>query len=325
MIFSFVFKNSEIQLNLAPIFDILGENGYLLHRELVALEGMLNKDSRDFELRGLMEEAVAGFSSENAGKSFLDAIQSSPVESGSDVKPVISTLDTCFVDSAGVSEGLQPPSTPKSVSRKLSDTLSDDGKPLSEMETPKAGRTALKVAQTQEDAANKFLKELMDHKSDVQAGDVLLAVLECGSKEASENPRDAASFYCLYVTFSYLIKKESDQQLAKLGFGIKSATDLIEYSRLCLLRCLKISNQALSLGMTVNAEAFCLAQKYFIRLCATVAMGRYQVCFVSARCSLRAASTTAPPDDTVSDAGSCDCFNRDRQKRIRSATSGSIR
>jgi len=222
----------------------------LLHRELAELEGTLNKDAGIFELPDLIEESVAGLSSETAEKSFLAAIHSSPAENRNDEKPALSAVDSSFVDSAAVIEDLQAPSTPESISRKLSDTQSEDGKHLSEMETPKAGRSAVKMAQTQRDATRKLLKELIDHKSDVQAGDVLLAVLEFGAKEASENPRDAASFYCLYVIFSYLIKNENDQHLAKLGFGIKGATDLIEYSRLCLLRCLQISNQALSIGMT---------------------------------------------------------------------------
>jgi len=70
LIFFIHFKNTEIQLNLASLFNILGENGYMLHLELAELEGTL-KDSRDFALPGLIEEAVAGFSSGTAEKSFF--------------------------------------------------------------------------------------------------------------------------------------------------------------------------------------------------------------------------------------------------------------
>jgi hypothetical protein len=86
--------------------------------------------------------------------------------------------------------------------------------------------------------------------SNLTGGDIFLAILEHGSVAASRSPRDVSIFYCLYILFAFVINRESDIALSKIGFGVTNGLDVLEYARKCLLRCLMISNEAMSIGMT---------------------------------------------------------------------------
>ena len=263
---------AEIQFNLSSMFDVLGEEGYCLHRDLIDVANVLTtedssgEDAGSFKMSDIIQEAIAEFSTESTENTLFEALKSTPAGSGSrdGMTPPLSVpndaMDTAAENGSpesvegngggaialGPEEGTQTPSTP---TRASNPSVSDKG--MCDMETPKAGRSA--VMETKGDAAvsrSRSLKELSQHKDDVQVGDEFLAVLEYGSSVASSNPRDVATFYCLYLLFSYLIKREDGKNLATLGFGVECADDLSEHCRRCLLRCLKISNQALSIGMT---------------------------------------------------------------------------
>ena len=233
------------------MFDILGEDGVLLHRELTDLDFTLTKAGLPtFQISDIVEDGNLALHTPTGAKTLLDAILSVPAEVEVNKISIRPSSDEFAMDSAEQNKVPTSPSTPVSSSKKLSNTLTDDGRVLCEMETPKAGSFAFKSAGWLRESTSNCIKDLIDHNSDIRMGDVLLAVLECGSKDATENPRDVAYFHCLYTIFSYLANRERDQLVARLGFGIKSFDDLLQYSLSCLLRCLKISNQALSVGMT---------------------------------------------------------------------------
>jgi hypothetical protein len=95
----------------------------------------------------------------------------------------------------------------------------------------------------------KLLDDLAANFGKMLGGEIVLSMLEQGAKAASDNPRDVATFYCLYTIFRFLLRREQDERLSCLGFGVKGAQELIEYSQKCLLRCLDILDQAISTGM----------------------------------------------------------------------------
>lgn len=111
--------------------------------------------------------------------------------------------------------------------------------------------------ETPSEARRRLLEDLSARGCVLTGGDVFLAILDYGCSAASGNPRDVATFYCLYALFSFIVKRERDEELSGLGFGVRTASDVIEYSQQCLLRCLKISNQAISTGMTGWLEYGC--------------------------------------------------------------------
>ena len=217
----------------------------LLHRELADLEGALSKEgSQTFRMVDLVDDTI-GFDFSTWDENLFDGVQSVPIETVAQ-----SGFRSCPDEFAEKNIEMELPSTPVSVSRNRSDRLTEDREPFSEMQTPKAGQSATKLAQIRWQSSSIFVRELIEHHGDIQMGDVLLAVLECGSTDATENPRDVANFYCLYAILSYLVKIGNGRHVTRLGLGINNVADLIQLSLSCLLRCLKISNQALSIGMT---------------------------------------------------------------------------
>lgn len=108
---------------------------------------------------------------------------------------------------------------------------------------------------TKEDRLHS-LENIKSHLDKLSRGDVVLAILEYGANEVSSSSRDIARLYCMHGLLSYIAKKEKTD-LQKMGFGVKSDADLHHYATKCLLRCLNISNQAISTGMTGWLEYGC--------------------------------------------------------------------
>lgn len=158
----------------------------------------------------------------------------------------------------------QPASSP--VPTKL-----DFDQKLSELETPIAGRSNRNPDQVEEGhvvnpipwailspitrdglsrvAKYKLLEDLQSMDEAPTPESIILAILECATSAASENPRDLASFFCLHMLFiSFLRDAKISSPKTKDG-PIKEA-ELFEYSRRCLLRCFMLCCQATSLGMT---------------------------------------------------------------------------
>lgn len=100
------------------------------------------------------------------------------------------------------------------------------------------------------EARKSMLDTMKKEKGDLQSGDVFLSILEHGSLAGKEKPRDVGTFYCLYLLFSFVSIAEDDCNVSKLGFGIETIKDVSAYAQRCLMRCLVISNQATSTGMT---------------------------------------------------------------------------
>jgi hypothetical protein len=86
----------------------------------------------------------------------------------------------------------------------------------------------------------RLLDEVIAHRGVLTGGDVPLSVLQHGSNAAAKNLRDVTSLYCLFVLFSDILKRESDDTLSSIAFGVRNASDVIDYSQQCLLRCWKI-------------------------------------------------------------------------------------
>jgi len=146
-----------------------------------------------------------------------------------------------------------------------------------EKETPKAGRTVKalfnelestfpnidKTGETLgvEDAAGdestsietseQLLEHVREGAEDLTTVDILAALLGHGVLMTRRNPRDVAAFSCLNALISFALGGE---ELGDVNLfadkTVENADTLIDLSRKCLLRCLSISNQATSTGMT---------------------------------------------------------------------------
>jgi hypothetical protein len=86
--------------------------------------------------------------------------------------------------------------------------------------------------------------------------DLLTALMEVGVVEASTNPRDLSSFYCLHLLAQFKIQSTLMSNDGEETGGPSAdaddepaLNDILALSRQCLLRSLAITNQATSIGM----------------------------------------------------------------------------
>lgn len=136
---------------------------------------------------------------------------------------------------------------------------------LRDLETPTTGQSSVTGKSRGGEGSDeksrgvrtRLLDEISVHRGVLSGGDLFLSVLQHGCNAAAHNPRDVATFYCLYILFSYIVKRENDVMLSSLGFGVQKASDVSDFAQQCLLRCLKISNQAISTGMNGWLEYGC--------------------------------------------------------------------
>jgi hypothetical protein len=205
---------AELQFNLLHLFNALGQEGYILHRELIDLQNALNKTEKNsklidrFDMNELVNDAIScNLLGRNSNSLFFD----------------VGSLE---------STSTEPLVSPDAMS---------NGAPESYNE----------IRNLSEEATTKHLEAVAsDAHSNLTGGDIFLAVLEHGSIAASQSPRDVSIFYCLYILLAVVVNRGSEVALSKLGFGVKNVSDVMEYARKCLLRCLAISNEAMSIGMT---------------------------------------------------------------------------
>lgn len=81
-------------------------------------------------------------------------------------------------------------------------------------------------------------------------GDVFLSVIEKAASATTRHPRDLPTHCCCYFIFRTLLHNENDEgNFESIGFGVKTRQDFAKYTKVCLQRALKISNQAISVGM----------------------------------------------------------------------------
>lgn len=204
---------------------VLGPEGYSLHRLLCDMHDSSDTSrpnpSKSFDMNDLISEMVACNSGKCVLKSFLEKTQVSRNDnSSSEAKEryVHSTQD--YVAAAG-------------------DTNSD---------TSRNGVTdsGCNIVPCNESIGGKqpILDDLCNTAT---TGDILLAILQCGSNDISQNPRDFASYWCVYALFCFVLKIENEESISTIR---EEKPYILDYARQCLLQCLTISNQSISTGMT---------------------------------------------------------------------------
>lgn len=93
-----------------------------------------------------------------------------------------------------------------------------------------------------------YLEEM--RKTELRVSDVFLSILEAAASETTRHPRDFPTHCCCYFILRTVLHNPTDERnIESLGFGVKNRKDLAKYTNLCLQRALKISNQAMSVGM----------------------------------------------------------------------------
>lgn len=316
---SFLDCDAEIQFNISPLFDVLGREGYALHRELIEIQrafdqkGKLSDTDSSFNMDDLLAEAVGCSSTSARSNSLFESLSSVPdVNSGVEkydgkggMTPTLSSIQRHAngetpqlqnrlpveseedrilrpnFDEREVNPLTEPSMiSPAPMNNESVAGLTPDGQvdptgdgattfdPIGTSPAPTLPVPIIASAGDQLSAATKrhtsegvdgssfpetrkmLLDGLRDQVGFLSGGDIFLSILEHGSRAASLNSRDVATFYCLYVLFTYVVKRERDEKMPCLGFGVQGTADVIEYSQQCLLRCLQISNQAISTGMT---------------------------------------------------------------------------
>lgn len=235
---------TEIQFNLLPLFCVLGQEGYQLHRELRDIEYMFDdnrtcsKVMASFDLRGLADDSLSPPS----------------------LNQVVD--DVCFSDESapagetnGISLTFKNGFFPKEFDEKPAEMINEVTSDINqELEATKALIPEADLVHSAApnrltfEARYDLLKAVSDKNLTVEK--LFRAVIEYGSTAASDKPRDVATFVCLYLFFSFILKESKGSGFLMRGHGVPTASDLVAYSHQCLLRCLKISNQAISMGMT---------------------------------------------------------------------------
>jgi hypothetical protein len=235
--------SKEIQFHLSVMYRVLGQGGYLLHHKLSELDHALGGTMQ-------MDDLV-----ENAFRVVR------PSE-----KETMSAFDLQNFD-VSVASSTFDPTTRVTTALPAPDSLSSDERRLFEMGTPKTtgglpeGTPATKpwphavdlspsagadVAGISDVERQRLLHDLEANRVTLSWDAAFLAILESGASAASANPRDVSSFFCLHHLLSLVPMNKSSTVLPS---DVNVSTNLIEYSRLCLVRCFALCGQATSKGM----------------------------------------------------------------------------
>ena len=201
---------SELQLNLLPIYQILGQEGYALHRSLCDINGIFSKKDLGrnkqnlFDMNELITEMISCSSCKFSLQPFFDATQ------------------VC------------------SDSNKSSEEK-DDKFPQ------EAIKSAIHDVPSSEFLGDR--QYMLDNLcSTATAGDILLAMLQHGSNSSTRNSGDFAAYWCMYAICCFAMKIEKSEETQSNVTDEKRF--IYNYSRQCLLQCLTISNQAMSPRMS---------------------------------------------------------------------------
>jgi hypothetical protein len=232
------------------LYDVLGEEGYRLHRELQELDFSLSKIDPD-RTTYFLDEIITQMQS-----SVHNAPEADPLFAKLSSSPSPSDLSMQKPSSDAEVDGAEKK---RNMSKDFSTIESSSSKSpvkfnaLAEMDTPKSTKNLKSAHSVYGDPSledrDTLFAEIEQQAAKIPKGDLILAMLEHGSRRASEKPRDVATFYCLYGLFTYIVDQDGGRSISKLSFGVTNSTDVIEHAKRCLLRCLTISNQAISTGM----------------------------------------------------------------------------
>jgi hypothetical protein len=260
------------------LFSLLGHEGPALHQELVELQAAFEGGKSSSLLD--MNHVFAEFAADGRADSLVGDPQDHR-GSRSDESKIEDTLDGRTTPVKSLAEAYAEGDTPQTRNKeKLKAGSGDDSESISRVELPVPTSTessmgvvselksegtdvqgvSLGKSDTAAESPAQFragelsyetrmelLSNIRD-SSTILRSDVILAILERGSSEAANNPRDLAAFSCLHALLAYINKHKHSVELQT--FRVSHASDVIKYSQQCLLRCLMISNQAISKGMT---------------------------------------------------------------------------
>ena len=201
------------------MFQVLGQEGFTLHRSLCDIKDLSNErdlDPKKFISFG-MNELIAEMLSCSSGNlsliSFFDA-----------------NLPCINSKSSG------------------GDKDNDVVKDVAAAEPKKDNKCMVGVFESASDEMGGAQSMVNSLDKTATADDILLAILQCGSNNISRNPRDFASYWCMYTLFSFVLKSEKSEET--LSNNMDAKPSIVNYARQSLLQCLTISNQAISTGMT---------------------------------------------------------------------------
>jgi tetratricopeptide (TPR) repeat protein len=235
---------TEIQLNLLPVFDVLGQEGYSLHRELRDIDYATSKREIEpmtgvsFDMKELIAETLSQSSSKFNFHSFFNdksfdnekVANAERKEESKDFEPLYSVVQEDSTNGQELNDSV--------IKEAANFAASSDDRNFNDI--------------IQSETRSILLEKLMkDTNYSINGREVYLAILQYGSNEASRSPRDVATYFCLYALFSFVLNLKSDETISAISCGVEVRMDLVvEYARQCLLQCLTISNQAVSVGMT---------------------------------------------------------------------------
>ena len=206
---------------------VLGQEGYSLHRLLCDMHDSSDtsvpnpKALKSFDMNDLIAEMVAC----NSGKCILKSFFENTQESRND-------------KSSSEAKERYVHSTQDCVAAAAADINSDTSR------TCVTDRGCNIVSANESIGGNQ---PILDDLCNTETGDILLAILQCGSNDISQNPRDFASYWCIYALFSFVLKIEDEESISSIR---EEKPYILDYARRCLLQCLTISNQSISTGMT---------------------------------------------------------------------------
>jgi hypothetical protein len=253
------------------LFGLLAHEGPAIHQELVELQAALEGNNSiaqldikhviaEFAADGRADSLVGDPRNHSGSRSDESKIEDSLVGRTTPIKSIAEVHAEGDTPQTRNKEKLKPgsgddseniakvdPSSVEVGSALESKGTDATGAGLDGSETAAESPAQYRTGELSYAARMELLGKLKD-SSTILRGDVLLAILERGSSEAASNPRDLAAFSCLHALLAYVNKhKHSDEMQT---FGVNHASDVIKHSQQCLLRCLMISNQAISKGMT---------------------------------------------------------------------------
>lgn len=231
-----MFHFTEIQFNLANLYDVLGDEGCILHQKLVYQQGNLERGDEDCLILGRIVEKIVF-----EGKTFIGS--SLPV-------PANSAHGTSFGEE---------PSTPRHRNT-LSGTPQpgEDNIELPDLKSASAPIIVPRPPVSVEPTLG-VTTDAHNPSSLPGGGDTLtfsdehriIALLDHGLHQVSRAPRDLAALSCIFVVLLYLLEDKRFEALpSSFDPSVRTREGIARLSTECLLRSLSISFQATSTGMT---------------------------------------------------------------------------
>jgi tetratricopeptide (TPR) repeat protein len=215
------YGDKEIQFNLAPYFDVLGEDGYRLHQELCSRNAEQSKRAEAFVVSVLQQRSHGG------------CLVGSDVTTDDTLPALVHTRDDCKHSTANGSHIV------------LSQcSQSDWGNGKSQQEVGEARPTEAALADLCSDPASSPSQVVSDDS------EFLFGILAHGCQAAAVNPRDIPSLVCVHGLLFHLLESDHCRLLSQLQGSQVDKDTILAHASKCIIRCLAINSQAASLGMT---------------------------------------------------------------------------